>query len=404
MSHEKFTQPIQAENIEGHESLVKQKMLELQLLYVDKIAKGEYSADPSMPTDNNITDLLHNYTFIHEKIENKFLSKMGKGQTADFNALVIDKIKEAYEQDNKHWIDKIDRVIDEQVALLEKSEGPGPDTMPTRSYPEDGELKDNRAGLIKFDIGEVQDDASEMGVDFGDTKMTIHLEPLYVQKAKAENQTIENTFSIRSLEKLAEAIVDKFPQVKVIKADSWLLDTPLGERVGFNITSKDDLPIGTPAFWNQFIDANGQFSADRVSRLLETGRAPYKFSHGYIPVVEFLKKYLPESKRGIVKLKEVDQNFQVDYEKAIHSWQDIRLKWDTLTPENITELFAGSRLFTAFFQTEAGSEILPIILNHKKLGDVFEDINRDPKLKSISTEFNAFIESSKKYTEKEYTF
>ena len=151
------------------------------------------------------------------------------------------------------------------------------------------------------------------------TFLELHVINVYESDdSKLGLKLIENDFN-----EIAKYIVDSKPNVAAVVGRSWLLDTPLSDRLGFNKieqeNQKEESSLNDFSTWFQFIDKDGEISQGRLKKLLEKGELPYRSVLAYMPVEDFLQKYLPAEKRGKLTLKKLD-------EKKNKFWQNLKLE------------------------------------------------------------------------------
>ncbi len=116
--------------------------------------------------------------------------------------------------------------------------------------------------------------------------------------------------------------------------ESWLLDTPLASRLGFQRIEDNETKQNNFSTWLQFIDKNGEIDSKRFNQFLKTEELPYKSVKAIMLVEDFLKKYLPENRRGKVILKEVNVDRKDFWFKLQSDAQSIKSEWDELLKDN----------------------------------------------------------------------
>jgi hypothetical protein len=151
------------------------------------------------------------------------------------------------------------------------------------------------------------------------TFLELHVINVYESDdSKLGLKLIENDFN-----EIAKYIVDSKPNVAAVVGRSWLLDTPLSDRLGFNKieqeNQKEESSLNDFSTWIQFIDKDGEMSQGRLKKLLEKGELPHRSVLAYMPVEDFLQKYLPVEKRGKLTLKKLD-------EEKNKFWQNLKLE------------------------------------------------------------------------------
>lgn len=138
------------------------------------------------------------------------------------------------------------------------------------------------------------------------------------------------------LSKIAERIIDFTPEVSAVVGRSWLLDSPLSKKIGFQVLENDeDFPPNDFSTWLQFIDKDGNISQKRLEDFIKNKKIPYKSIVAYIPVEDFLKRYLPEDRRGKIALKKINKERLILYEKIKTDSSKIKVNWNELIEKEI---------------------------------------------------------------------
>ncbi len=390
MNLEKLSQPINTQSIEEHEKMLAWKMTEINLEYVDrlfskKIPPMEKRIDigtdheRDLPLDD-LVFLINRYTtLLRELVQFRIAQKKKEG--IEWKPEMYDPAEEEYkkkittffEEDNNNWVEKTIQLLKEETKKAENSKEKRENLNET-NYDDN---KKREAGLIHFDEDSGYDSwfkDAEIKPDIKkeDTCISIHLDPLY---KKNFTNTEVNIFSSKSLEKLAVKIVEEFPETKAVIAQSWLLDTPIAQRIGFKIYKRKDFDFHG-SFWHQFINSNGQIDEARVKKFLETGKPPYGVALGAIMTEDFLKKYLPKEKRGEIILKEVDPIVFNKIEIEKETLKQIKINWDELTEEGIDNIISKCEILKQFFQSDAGSKYLDIFKNLKRENKSLEEAEK----------------------------
>ena len=162
-------------------------------------------------------------------------------------------------------------------------------------------LQTNKINDVELDVEGKYRDIDKVGFSKLNSFIEIHMEKFYLSGEK--NLSID--LIKKDLGVIAERIIDKEPEVAAIIGGSWLLDTPIAKYLGFQRIDNKKSPVNDFSTWMQFIDKNGQIDQKRFNQLLESGEPPYKSVRAYIKTEDFLRKYLPEDRRGKVILKEI---------------------------------------------------------------------------------------------------
>jgi len=393
MPLENYIQPIQAENIEIHENLVYKAIFGLQLEYIDRVIRKEIPPFVKMKGEPNFESLLLASTSFNTKCIRAYRRKFGVFDVEGyrlFEETIIKELSSIYEIHDPSWIKQIQDKIDE----VEKESESFPEITDETSLYE-------HAGLIKYSLGSgAHNELDVFGIPKSANTISMHFDSLFKQKASQET-SVKNTFSGSSFALLAKDIVDKYPTVQAITADSWILDTSIAKRIGFHVYDRETNQMSTAlSFWGQFINENGQINMKRVDQFLKTGEPPYKLCHGYIPTIEFLKKYLPIDKRGKIMLKEVDPFYDKNLEKDMEGFDILMKNWDLLTKEKLDEFFNHTTLIKVFIKEYAPRFSDDIMECHGK-GLSVEEMMKSEVIIVYKKLYTDFTENMK-YIDKEY--
>lgn len=133
---------------------------------------------------------------------------------------------------------------------------------------------------------------------------------------------------------VAEYIVDKEPTTEAVIGKSWLLNTPLADRLGFKKIEDDTIKQNDFSTWLQFIDKNGQIDQKRFNEFTKTGELPFKSTKAYMSTEDFLRKYLPENRRGKIILKELNNEGKDFWLRMQTEAQLIKNGWNDLLKNN----------------------------------------------------------------------
>jgi hypothetical protein len=177
---------------------------------------------------------------------------------------------------------------------------------------------------------------------------------------------VSNIFSGQSLEKIACEIVDKYQYIKAIIGKSWLIDSPIGKRVGFTKYDQDST-LRNGGFWGQFINEKGQINKERIKKFLETGEADYYVSMGFIKTEDFLRKYLPKDRRGWIKLENRTKEASEFIKDFNDIFKEINTKFTDLSFEDILLIMNRNIIFSNYLKTNEGKKILDMFKKTKEL-------------------------------------
>ena len=164
-------------------------------------------------------------------------------------------------------------------------------------------------------------------------------------------------------------------------------------RLGFIKIEDSDVEQNDNSTWNQFIDKDGQINNKRFNEFTETGKLPFKSIRAYIPVEEFLKRYLPANRRGEkIILKEIDKNKEDHLLRIKKESKKIKNDWENLIKNNGDfESFFKSKIFRellGFFGQENEGKYLDFFREMYEKKILWQDFNKyqNDDLKRISEE------------------
>ena len=383
MSFNETFKKIEANNIEEHERILNEKFLDFQLEFVKRIQNKKTPFPEEINVDvNNIEDCFKKLTNIIGMISNAYHTRthapFDNNETdykfEEIKETIFKKIRSEYEKNNdispKVIIDIIDSVVNELPVISE---------VKTDESKEVIDKKPHQAGLINYgermikesDYAVPKEVLEKYNIDKKDSCIIIHLKALF--KQKFDNKNSNNIFSSGSLKTLAQQIVSDYPDVRLILGKSWLMETPIAKKVGFNVYEKNSKLFGE-GFWGQFVDQNGQLNEERANYLLENGRPPFKVSEAYIPVEDFLKKYLPEEEKNSVVLKKYNKDFEIQQKKDDSKAGFIASAWKILSEQRVTEELNSTNRDKEYFSTEEGKKMFNLILDFKRNGKTYSDV------------------------------
>lgn len=191
-------------------------------------------------------------------------------------------------------------------------------------------LNFNKINNIEVDAEKKYQDLEKLGFSKFDHFIEVHVEYFYnTDQNNLGPELIKNDFGL-----VAEHIIDKEPETAAVIGKSWLLDTPLANRLGFKQIEDGETKQNDFSTWLQFINKNGEIDSKRFNQFLKTEELPYKSVKAIMLVEDFLKKYLPENRRGKVVLKEVNADRKDFWFKLQNDTQSIKSEWDELLKDN----------------------------------------------------------------------
>jgi len=408
MNLEKLSQPISSQSVEEHERMLYEKMLEIQLQYVDRLFSKEISPleekiDVGTKDERDLP--LEDFTFLIERYSQVLLDlmrchmKQKENNGLEWEPKTYDlissqygnRILSFYEKDRKSWITKTLKLLEEEREKANKNQKKSIDQ---NIEDEDEDSMAENVGLVNFEVNtgyrNLFKNSEVPGIEDKDTYISIHLDSLF---KKSLTDTNINLFSSNSLEKLAVKIVDNFPETKAIIAESWLMDTPIAKRIGFKIHKRDEFST-QGSFWSQFINANGQIDNTRVRKFLETGKAPYGVALGSISTIDFLKKYLPKERKGKILLKDSNPDFdEAKYESDDKKVSEFINKWDTVEDDKIKLFLSQCHFYKEFNESVSGKGFFDYLIELKKENKTKEQMSKDPRIGSFRKLFKEYIKN-----------
>ncbi len=182
----------------------------------------------------------------------------------------------------------------------------------------------------------------DLGFSKSDQFLEVHFEEFY----RNDEKNIGPELITNDLAALAKYIVKERPETAAVIGRSWLLNTPIANRLGF-IEIKDDSiqPQNDFTTWLQFVDKSGEIDQKRFNKFLETGELPFTSVKSYISVEEFLKKYLPDDLKGKITLKEIDKNKEQEQANYEEEMSELRDNWNFLLTNNSGfEIFSSNKI------------------------------------------------------------
>lgn len=291
---EKFSHFDAHNSHESKEAKLKTEIFMLGLQYCDKLLKKEIPLPYEIKDEIGFENLLRNFTDIQPEIHEQFEKRTGKipawksdGEFEDFeiDGLEFEKvedeifeiIKNEREVNPDGWFSQVNEIIQNKINTLPSTNKENK-TSEVRQSP--------REGLLRYNITENIPGLESVGISLQDECLLMHIDPLF--KTKDQNTTLSDSFSL-----LAKKIEAEYPNIKAVVAESWLVDSAFGKRIGFHeFPSRFENFYHGDGFWGQFYDQEGNLKKELVDEFLRTGKAPYKIKSGYFTREEFLKKYL----------------------------------------------------------------------------------------------------------------
>lgn len=372
---------------------LRMEILGYQYEYVDRLNKEliEPVSEKDVYKTKNLGEILRGRTSLGDQLREEYLKRMPdfkdvpRGESWNmqkcFSDLVFSEINFLYAENKDNfrdnWKDKISGIIESKLETLGPIVNSFEDIKKERNR-----NKQKKIGLISHEIINVNntDTGYLLGAGFkaGDPLINIHFEDLFEQKK--ENPEVTSIFSVDSLSKLAVSIVEKYPQAKGIVAHSWLVDSVIGKKIGLTVYNKIERAPEGLEFWGQFIDEKGNIKKEKIQKFIETGVPEYYTADGFINTEDFLRKYLPKEKKGLIKLKERSPE-SIEFKNFLdEASSKIEKNWERTSFEEIVSTFSGNPIAAYYMTTPEGQEYLELFKKAKELGtsvDRIEDKDKE---------------------------
>lgn len=101
--------------------------------------------------------------------------------------------------------------------------------------------------------------------------------------------------------------------------------------MGFKVVeNEDDYTINDMSAWLQFVDKNGNIDKKRFNKFIKEGNIPHKSVIAYMSTEDFLKKYLPEDRKGKIKLKKTNKERADFWDKIKNDSKKVKQSWEDL--------------------------------------------------------------------------
>lgn len=359
---EDIKKPIESENPKEKREKLYEKIGQISLVYADK----KFEEIKKDQKNRKFSEAIRDFTPIEDIVLGPLFHLEGfrpsehKEEIKTFLKDFYDEIDILYEKEGFNF-ETISGLINEKKDVVVSCLGA--DNL------KEADKKDRKIGtkLVIFNrVENIQTVArgryknlGECGFSNADKFIEVHVDSFY-SSGSGENNVSHNLIK-DDFAKVAEYLVDENPATAAIIGASWLLDTPIAERLGFKKIEDENGEEDQFSFWFQFIDKDGQINQKRFNEFVKTGEPPFKVVKAYIPTEEFLRRYLPDNRRGRIILKEIDKDRE-----------DFWVRMDKL-PKVITALWEFSLKNTGNFDA--------LIRDNKGLNELLDFVAPDDKNK-----------------------
>jgi len=424
-SAENLINPIEAEDTEQHREKLEKEISKIQLFYADQVYQDSKSAWEKNPDK---TAEPKDFSRILAEIKSNINRTLSQVINTDGNFSLSEK---EYDGILNQYLGRIDEIYDsldapdaekaanpdefgeyfrerekqlepvfDYINLLKmKSQQKFPERWEAREKEMQEYRESHRAGALEYNLlkgngfhrldkEKIEAELAGEGFSKHDDFLELQLPDFYSQQKSLGPQIIKE-----SLAKVAEAIVDKYPQVQGVTAFSWLLDHPAVKRmIDFKI-------LGEYGFnWLQMTDKKGQVDADRLRELTIKRGLPFKNLFGLIKTDDFLQKYLSPERRGEVTLQDINPEWVENYgdfqENIQAESRRFRTEWQNGNISDKASLIGALNALPAFqsFLRGCGEYENILAIFDKNYGRGVDEINREN-----AAYFKDFDEKGKAY-------
>lgn len=330
------TTAIEAENSLEQEDKLNEKIEQISLIYANKKWQDGKSENP----DYKFSEALQKYSSTKDIILKPFFN-LDNPDIKEYQKLIDSFLEEFYQE-----VDLITQASDFDISQISDLVNLERDSI--INYLGAGDLKKYELDttkqitkIIAFNkVDHIENtynlpskkyqDLKTVGFSNNDNFLEVHFEAFY----KTDGSNLGPELIINDFKALAEYIVKESPETAAIIGQSWLLDTPIANRLGFKKIDGDKVSENDFSTWLQFIGSDGQINKKRFNKFLETEELPFKSVQAYIPVLEFLEKYLPDDLRGEVVLKEIDQEKIKEHQTMELAIGELASNWNNLLKDS----------------------------------------------------------------------
>ncbi|MDP9249279.1 MAG: hypothetical protein M3M85_02065 [bacterium] len=269
--------------VSEQETVIIEKLESAQLRFADALCRKQEFQD--------FADILGNTTSIIESLEDSFKNAYPEGREKLVPAYVegikqaINKIREENPND---WESKVKKFLQVEQKKLNEATN-------FANFELDPELP--QIGPIAYEIVSIPS-LAEFGAKYGlgpnDSLMELHLEDIY----KFPDMSITPKTLLKHFEEISRYLKDH-PHIKAVIGESWLIDHPIGHKLGFKKITEAELEKNALDTWSQLITQGGEINEERLNQAIEKGVLPFQSVLGYITREDFLERYGIKKEKGI---------------------------------------------------------------------------------------------------------
>lgn len=303
MSMEKLQnicEPIESDDIFEKEKEIFNRIERISLVYADIKCKENRKDNP----DYKFSEAIRDYSTIPRMIVNQVVSLEGF-EYSDYKEKISLYLNDFYNELDSLY-EEIGFDFDGILSLIKGKEksiksflGVENFIEKTKQYEKGQDERSDGTKVIRYNrVDNFENDEfceyrvlENEGFSKSDRFVEIHAPALVTTNEKNIGLgSILNDLSI-----VAKHIVSKAPETAAIIGNSWLLDTAIAKKLGFKIVNGDFKEQNDSATWLQFIDKDGQIDQKRIRQFMDKEDLPFRRVVAYIPVKEFLERYLPSN-------------------------------------------------------------------------------------------------------------
>lgn len=330
-----FNTKVESQDKKERQEKLFKKIEEISFVY----ANEEYKKEKEKNSEYKFSKAVKNFT----PIENIIIQLTNRLEGFNFSEnkekidLFFEKLYQEIDNIYNPDIENIESILD----LVDKKRGEFIKYLNAESLKEiDFGKKDKETKIFSFNkINNIEFDQEDRYKNLLNKNFSafgklieVHIDDFY----SSGNNALGFELIKSDLSKIAERIIDFTPEVSAVVGRSWLLDSPLSKKIGFQVLENDeDFPPNDFSTWLQFIDKDGNISQKRLEDFIKNKKIPYKSIVAYIPVEDFLKRYLPEDRRGKIALKKINKERLILYEKIKTDSSKIKVNWNELIEKEI---------------------------------------------------------------------
>jgi len=379
---ENLAAPLESENKEEKEKMIMDRIDDISFAF----SAEKYKQLKEKNTELKFSEILQRYSTLFFDLSRKSY-KVNGGEKEEMEKY-IDLLK------NK--IDKISSSSDNLAAINHylKEESKKLD-LNNKNENNQSQKEDENWGLTSYHLeaGEgtkYENIFKKIGLNKNDEAVSVHIKEGYKNGGQLNFKDGYKELSLK--------IKNDQPYVKAVIGQSWLMSSPIADKLGFKKIDDIDIPENGYDTWMQFMDKDGQVNKKRFEKLMQTSEFPYKVSAGYMMTEDFLKKYLPESERGEIILKEINNEELKNINIIKDEFKKLRIDWDNIASKDDLEKYLRENCSKIFEYTEKFTEVEnfhQMLLKFKEENPTLNELKKKPEFIESGMAFDNFLKKIK---------